>query len=153
MFKKLLITLLLTFLSTQASAFVSKGFVPANVSKINVGMNDHAKGGCWTNISEVKRYTEDKLELIGFNIPRDKFETYDDKNHFVFGVTVTANRTNGRCYGQIGMYIMKHTYENNVHAKFVVGEYGSIFTGYDNVNQMTLELVGDFMKEVEDPQW
>jgi hypothetical protein len=42
MFKKLLITLLLTFFSTQASAFVSKGFVPANVSKINVGMNDNA---------------------------------------------------------------------------------------------------------------
>ena len=153
MFKKLLITLLLTFFSTQASAFVSKGFVPANVSKINVGMNDHAKGGCWTNISEVKRYTEDKLELIGFTIPRDKFVFYDDKNHFVFGVVVTANRTNGYCYGQIAMYIMKQSAENNVHAKFIVGEYGSIFTGYDNVNQMTLELVGDFMKEVEDPQW
>jgi len=34
-----------------------------------------------------------------------------------------------------------------------VGEYGSIFNGYDNVNQFTLELVGGFMKEVEDPQW
>ena len=83
----------------------------------------------------------------------DKFVFYDDKNHFVFGVVVTANRTNGYCYGQIAMYIMKQSAENNVNAKFIVGEYGSIFTGYDNVNQMTLELVGDFMKEVEDPNW
>ena len=151
--KKLLITLLLTFFSTQASAWVSKGFVPANVSKINVGMNDDAKGGCWTNIGEVKRYTEDKLELAGFTVQRDRFEYYDDRNHFVLGVGVTAKRNNGRCYGEISMYIMKQAIENNVHAKFIVGEYGSIFTGYDNVNQYILELVGGFMKEVEDPQW
>jgi len=139
--------------ATQASAWVSEGFVPANVSKINVGMDDNAEGGCWTNIGEVKRYTEDKLELAGFTNQRDKFEYYEGKNHFVFGVVITAKRNNGKCYGEISMYIMKITAEDNMYAKFVVGEYGSIFNGYDNVNQFTLELVGGFMKEVEDPQW
>lgn len=151
--KKLFIAVMFVLFGSQASAWVSKGFVPANVSKVNVGMNDDAQGGCWTNIGEVKRYTEDKLELAGFTVQRDKFEYYDDRNHFVLGVGVTAKRNNGRCYGEISMYIMKQAIENNVHAKFIVGEYGSIFTGYDNVNQYILELVGGFMKEVEDPQW
>ena len=36
---------------------------------------------------------------------------------------------------------------------FVTGEAGANFTGYKNANRYTLELVGDFIKEVEDPQW
>ena len=146
--KKLFVAVLFVLFGSQASAWVSKGFVPPNVSKVNVGMNDDAQGGCWTNIGEVKRYTEDKLELAGFTVQRDRFEYYDDRNHFVLGVGVTAKRNNDRCYGEISMYIMKQAIENNVHAKFIVGEYGSIFTGYDNVNQYILELVGGFMKEV-----
>ena len=40
--KKLLVFILFILFGSQASAWVSKGFVPANVSKINVGMNDNA---------------------------------------------------------------------------------------------------------------
>ena len=60
--KKILLTVFLLMLTTQASAWVSKGFVPKNVSQITVNISDQANDGCWTNIGEVKRYAEDKLE-------------------------------------------------------------------------------------------
>ena len=48
----------LLMFATQASAWVSKQFVPSNVSKITVKISDQANDGCWTNICEVKRYAE-----------------------------------------------------------------------------------------------
>ena len=71
--KKLLLTASLLMLATQASAWVSKGFIPANVSLVSVDIKDQASNGCWTNIGEVKRYAEDKLELAGFKVSREKF--------------------------------------------------------------------------------
>jgi hypothetical protein len=151
--KKLLIILLLTFFSTQASAWVSKGFVPANVSLITVNIDDQANDGCWTNIGEVKRYAEDKLELAGLKVSRDRFENYEDNKHFILNVLVTVNRLNGTCYGDINLNLFKGTWVNNIGGLFYAGKYGANFTGYENVNQYTLELIGVFMKQVEDPQW
>ena len=140
-------------LATQASAFVSKGFIPANVSQITVIINDQANDGCWTNIGEVKRYAEDKLELVGFKVLRDKYEGSVDDRHFVFNVLVNSKRDAVTCFGDIQFSIVKYIQNTNMGGMFLVGQYGSNFTGSDNANQYTLELMGDFMKEVEDPQW
>ena len=151
--KKLLLTASLLMLATEVSAWVTKDFVPANVSKINVGISDSASDGCWTNIGEVKRYAEDKLELAGFNVTREKFEKYDDTKHFYVIINITSERAANSCYGSISTYIMKMVYDNNVYAKFVAGEAEGIFSGHKNVNQHALKFVGNFMKEIEDPQF
>ena len=44
--KKLLLTASLLMLATQASAWVSKGFIPANVSLVSVDIKDQASDGC-----------------------------------------------------------------------------------------------------------
>ena len=151
--KHIVYTASLLMFATQASAWVSKGFVPAKVDIFTVDIDDQANDGCWTNIGEVKRYAEDKLELAGFKVSREKFEGYEDKQHFLFGIIVIANRINEKCYGNIKLEIGKAIYDNKIAGMFYTGKAGANFTGHENVNRYTLELVGDFMKEVEDPQW
>lgn len=147
MFKKLLITMLLTFFSTQASAYIFKDFVPANVSKIHVDIVDHAKEGCWTNIGEVKRYTEDKLRLAGFNVPMDNFDGYEDKQHYVFVITITSQRNAGLCFGVIEIDITRATSLDSIIGMFSLGGGSSIFSGMQNVNRSALEIVGNFMEQ------
>ena len=147
MFKKLLITMLLTFFSTQASAYIFKDFVPANVSKIHVDIVDHAKEGCWTNIGEVKRYTEDKLRLAGFNVPMDNFDGYEDLQHYVFVITITSQRNAGLCFGVIEIDITRATSLDSIIGMFSLGGGSSIFSGMQNVNRSALEIVGNFMEQ------
>ncbi|MDC0095791.1 hypothetical protein OAI58_05855 [Amylibacter sp.] len=151
--KKLLLTASLLMLTTQASAWVSKGFVPANVYKVNVLINDSASDGCWTNIGEVKRYAEDKLELAGFNVSREKFQWYENDRHYTLSVMVNSSRNVSTCFGDIGFGIAKFIKVNNIEGMNLIGDYGSNFTGAENANQYTLKLMGEFMKQVEDPQW
>jgi len=151
MFKKLLITLLLTFFSTQASAYIFKDFVPANISKIHVDIVDHAKEGCWTNIGEVKRYTEDKLRLAGFNVPMDNFVGYEEKQHYVFVITITSQRNAGLCFGSIEIDITRATAVDLVFGMFSLGGGSSIFSGMQNVNRGALDIVGSFMEKAADP--
>jgi len=153
MFKKLLVTLLLTFFSTQVTAGVYKDFVPANVSQIHIEIADQAEDGCWTNIGEVKRYTEDKLELFGFNVSRDKFEKYEGRKHYIFSIIINSARNGGLCYGVVQIDIQKAIRDNKVIGMFSLGEGSTIFSGQQNVNQGALKTIGEFMKHVENPQW
>ena len=151
--KHIVYTTSLLMFATQASAFVSKGFIPANVSQIHVVINDSASDGCWTNIGEVKRYAEDKLRLAGFNVPEGNFEGYDDIKHYVFVISITAQRNGGLCFGAIDLNIQRATSLNSIIGMFSLGAGSSIFSGMQNVNQGALEIIGNYMKEVKDPQW
>ena len=65
--KKFILTVLLILIGTHAfsqSEYLDPSFSIKNKSII-VLPHDEAKDGCWTNIGEVKRYIEDKLELSG----------------------------------------------------------------------------------------
>ena len=151
--QKLLVYILFVLFGSQASAWVSKEFIPANVSLITVTIDDQAKDGCWTNIGEVKRYTEDKLELVDFKVSREKFNTYKDKNHYLLGVKVISNRNGVKCYGVIETTIFRGSWNNNIGGLIYVGKHGGTFSGHDNANQLALDYVGEFMKQLEDPQW
>ena len=151
--QKLLVCILFVLFGSQASAWVSKEFIPSNVSLITVNIDDQANDGCWTNIGEVKRYTEDKLELAGFKVSRNKFKNYIDNRHFILNIHVNATRGVSTCFGDIRFGIIKSILNNNMYGMFIVGEYGSNFTGSQNANAYILELISGFIKEVEDPQW
>ncbi|MDA9005380.1 hypothetical protein N9J49_04985 [Amylibacter sp.] len=151
--KKLLIASFLTFFTSQATAGVYKDFVPDNVSQIHIEISDGASEGCWTNIGEVKRYTEDKLELEGFNIRRDKFDGYEDRNHYIVTVLVNAKRNGGLCFGSINLDITKALRTNKIIGMFSLGQTGANFSGQENINRSVLSHVDQFIKEVRDPQW
>tara|TARA_B100000768_G_scaffold128818_1_gene119436 strand:- start:610 stop:1068 length:459 start_codon:yes stop_codon:yes gene_type:complete len=151
--KKLLIAVMFVLFGSQVSASVFKDFVPANISKIHIEIVDRATEGCWTNIGEVKRYAEDKLRLAGFNVPEGNFEGYDDIKHYVFVISITAQRNGGLCFGAIDLNIQRATSLNSIIGMFSLGAGSSIFSGMQNVNQGALEIIGNYMKEVKDPQW
>lgn len=148
-----ILALLFTLFASQASAGIYKAFVPANVSQIHIEISDGASEGCWTNIGEVKRYTEDKLELEGFNIRRDKFDGYEDRNHYIVTVLVNAERNGGLCFGSISLDITKALRTHKIIGMFSLGESGAIFSGQENINRSVLSHVDQFIKEVKDPQW
>ena len=149
----LLMAASLLMFATQASAGIFKDFVPDNVSQLHIEISDGASEGCWTNLSEVKRYTEDKLELEGFNIQRDKFDGYEDRNHYIVTVLVNAERNGGLCFGSISLDITKALRTHKIIGMFSLGESGANFSGQENINRSVLSHVDQFIKEVKDPQW
>ena len=152
--KKLLIAVMFVFYGSQASAWVSKEFTPSNVDEINVQIVDDAGEGCWTNIGEVKRYAEDKLELAGHNVYRKRKDGWTGFKHYKLRIQIIANRKQFKdCYGAYNIKLYKLNKTDGVNGAFLVGEILGSFNAYQNVNQLTLKEVGDFMKEVEDPRW
>ena len=143
----------LLMFATQASAWVSKGFVPAKVDIFTVDIDDQANDGCWTNIGEVKRYAEDKLELSGHKVLKEKFDVYKDDRHYVLDIIIIASRLEATCFGSYNLDISKQFYDKKIAGIFSVGQKHGTFSGYENVNKYILNKVGKFMKEVEDPQW
>ena len=154
--KKLLVALMFVMFvmfGSQASARIFKDFVPDNVSQLHIEISDGAFEGCWTNISEVKRYTEDKLELEGFNVSRDKFDGYKERNHYIVTVVINAQRNAGLCFGSIKLDITKALRTHKILGMFSLGSTGSIFSGQENINRSVLGQVDKFIKEVKNPKW
>ena len=152
--KRLLITAMFVLFGSQASAWVSKGFKPNKVSQIAIVVQDDATNGCWTNIGEVKRYAEDKLELAGFEVFRGAVEGFlTDGNRFLFRITVNATRIDGLCYGDIKYGIATLAQVNKIVGVFLVAESIKTISEAKNVNEYTLDRMGIFMKEIENPQW
>ena len=146
--KKLLLTAYLLMLATHASAWVSKSFIPANVSLVSVNIKDRASDCCW-NIGEVKRYPEDKLKLAGFKVSIEKFQWYENDSHYILSIMVNSSRNVSTYFGNIEFGLAKFIKSNNMEGMYLVGQYGSNFTGTENANQYTLKLMGGFMEEVE----
>tara|TARA_B110001450_G_scaffold241638_1_gene251258 strand:- start:489 stop:953 length:465 start_codon:yes stop_codon:yes gene_type:complete len=153
--KKVFLTILFVLFGTHVSAnWVSKDFTPSTVDLINVELWDNASGGCWTNLNEIRTYSQDKLELVGHNISREKFEGLKNNTHYLFYVSVSAKRyKNIDCFGYIEIFIYKASKSSNIIGKHYVGQAGTSFLGYNNVNQRLLDFIGSFMKTIENPNY
>ena len=152
--KRLLITAMFVLFGSQASAWVSKGFKPNKVSQIAIVVQDDATNGCWTNIGEVKRYAEDKLELAGHNVYRKRKDGWVGYRHYKLAIQIISNRTPfNLCFGAVRLLLYKANKTEDIAGLFTAGELHMPFVGKQNLNQYVLEKVGDFMEQVEDPQW
>ena len=75
--KKLLVCILFVLFGTQvfAEEYTFDPYYDDSFSikdkKVVVAIFDEARGGCWTNIGEAKRYAEDKLMLKGAKIVKE----------------------------------------------------------------------------------
>ena len=152
--KKLLLTAsILMLFATQASAWVSQDFKPSNVDEMNVKIKDQADDGCWTNIGEVKRYAEDKLELAGYNVYRKKKDGFTGYKHYKLQIMVHSYRNASGCWGAVEFLLYNQPEIEGIVGTFLAGKYDAVFSNYTNVNQFALKALGKFMKEVEDHQW
>ena len=86
--------------------------------KVYVQILDKATKGCWTNISETKRYIENELSKTGIQVIDDQ-----SKTDLTLKFSVVAKRSNyGWCYGSMGL---------NLTANIVIGEYMILGTFYE----------------------
>ncbi len=141
------VCLLLTSMTASYSFGIVKQFTPNNVKSIRVNINDGASDGCWTNLMEVKRYAEDKLELAGYRIWKKSNYDAADRDSYYLSITVTSQRKN-YCYGSVAFQIYRTHWIDDVYGHFEVGSGGSVFIGQDNANQIVLRYLGLFFNEL-----
>ena len=91
-----------TIIAISASS-TSAQYVDPNFSikdfKVFVEVIDRAKQGCWTNISETRRYIQKKLSEVGIQVIDDQ-----SKTDLTLKFALLAQRTgHGWCYGNMSL--------------------------------------------------
>ena len=135
--KKFILTVLLILIGTHAfsqSEYLDPSFSIKNKSII-VLPHDEAKDGCWTNIGEVKRYIEDKLELSGAIVVQNAEDA-----EFTFMANVHAQRwTNIEwCYGRFEYSILKPSFADNIFSMNFIAKWDAIDVEPKNFNNAYL---------------
>ena len=116
--RKLIILLIITVgIATSASSqYVDPKFSIQNF-KVFVLVIDKAKEGCWTNISETRKYIKNKLSESGAKIIDDQ-----SKTDLTLKFAIVAQRTgHGWCYGNMSLRLT---------ANVMIGEYMILGTFY-----------------------
>ena len=116
--RKLIILLIITVgIATSASSqYVDPNFSIQNF-KVFVQVIDKAKEGCWTNISETRKYIKNKLSESGAKIIDDQ-----SKTDLTLKFAIVAQRTgHGWCYGNMSLRLT---------ANIMIGEYMILGTFY-----------------------
>ena len=116
--RKLIILLIITvgFATSASSQYVDPNFSIQNF-KVCVQVIDKAKEGCWTNISETRKYIKNKLSSRGANIVDEQ-----SKTDLTLRFAIMAQRTgHGWCYGNMSL---------GLTANIMIGEYMILGTFY-----------------------
>ena len=104
-----------TATSTSAQ-YVDQNFSIKDL-KVFVEIIDKAKEGCWTNISDTRKYIQNKLSESGISLIDDQ-----SKTDLTLKFSLVAQRTgHGWCYGNLSL---------NLTANVRLGEYMILGTFY-----------------------
>jgi hypothetical protein len=139
------VCLLIASMTASYANKIAPQFTPNNIMSVAVVINDNAIDGCWTNLGEVKRYAEDKLELSGFTVKK----IGDEDIHYLMTITVNSMRQVFPCYGSVGIEIFRPYLIDGVSGIFVVAEGGATFnTGGSagNSNLLVLKYLRQFFE-------
>ena len=112
----LMLTIIVGTASSTSAQYVDPNFSIKNF-KVFVQIIDKAKQGCWTNISETRRYIQEKLA-------EDNVQLIDDqsKTDLTLKFALVAQRTgHGWCYGNMSL---------SLTANVMLGEYMILGTFY-----------------------
>ena len=116
--RKLIILLITTvgFATSASSQYVDPNFSIQNF-KVFVQVIDKAKEGCWTNISETRKYIKNRLSESSAKIIDDQ-----SKTDLTLKFAIMAQRTgHGWCYGNMSL---------GLTANIMIGEYMILGTFY-----------------------
>ena len=112
----LLLTLVVGMANSASSQYVDPNFSIKNF-KVFVQVIDKAKEGCWTNISETRKYIKNKLSESGAKLIDDQ-----SKTDLTLKFAILAKRTgHGWCYGNMSL---------GLTANVMLGEYMILGTFY-----------------------
>tara|TARA_B100000963_G_scaffold306362_1_gene280977 strand:- start:135 stop:539 length:405 start_codon:yes stop_codon:yes gene_type:complete len=106
--------------TSASSQYLDPNFSIKNF-KVFVQLIDKAKEGCWTNISETRRFVQNKLAQNGVNLIEDQ-----GKTDLTLKFSIHAQRTgHGWCYGNMSLRLT---------ANVMLGEYMILGTFYQKNN-------------------
>ena len=112
----LALTLVVGLANVAYSQYVDPDFSIKDY-KVFVQVIDKAKEGCWTNISETRKYIENKLSESGAKLIDDQ-----SKTDLTLKFVILAQRTgHGWCYGNMSLRLT---------ANVMLGEYMILGTFY-----------------------
>ena len=112
----LLLTFVVGMANSASSQYVDPNFSIKNL-KVFVQVIDKAKEGCWTNISETRKYIKNKLSESGAKLIDDQ-----SKTDLTLKFVILAQRTgHGWCYGNMSLRLT---------ANVMLGEYMILGTFY-----------------------
>ena len=116
----LLLTIVVGTATSASSQYVDPDFSIQNF-KVFVQIIDKAKEGCWTNISDTRRFIQNKLAKGGVKLIDDQ-----GKTDLTLKFSIQAQRTgHGWCYGNMSLRLT---------ANVILGEYMILGTFYQKNN-------------------
>ena len=116
----LLLTVVMGIGTSASSQYLDPNFSIKNF-KVFVQLIDKAKEGCWTNISDTRRFVQNKLAQNGVNLIEDQ-----GKTDLTLKFSIHAQRTgHGWCYGNMSLRLT---------ANVMLGEYMILGTFYQKNN-------------------
>ena len=112
----LLLTLVVGMANSASSQYIDPNFSIKDF-KVFVQVIDKAKEGCWTNISETRKFIKNKLSQSGAKLIDDQ-----SKTDLTLKFAILAQRTgHGWCYGNMSLTLT---------ANVMLGEYMILGTFY-----------------------
>ena len=118
-----------------------------------VEIDDSASGGCWTNLKEVRDYTEATLFNKGAVIARNDLGGFIEEKHLRAVISVTAQRLyadgTGPCHGSIAIRLDGLGMMHDTGGWFVIDEMRYITANKNNMNRATISRLSDFLKSLK----
>ena len=112
----LMLAMIVGTATSTSAQYVDQNFSIKDL-KVFVEIIDKAKEGCWTNISDTRKYIQNKLSESGVSLIDDQ-----SKTDLTLKFSLVAQRTgHGWCYGNLSL---------NLTANVKLGEYMILGTFY-----------------------
>ena len=111
-----MLTVIVGTATSTSAQYVDQNFSIKDL-KVFVEIIDKAKEGCWTNISDTRKYIQNKLSESGITLIDEQ-----SKTDLTLKFSIVAQRTgHGWCYGDLSL---------NLTANVRLGEYMILGTFY-----------------------
>ena len=131
---------------TANAQFVSNDVSPRSIGPITIDLSDDATGACWTNLREVREYTEEKLRMSRYSVVQNA----GDQSHqgFYFNIAVIGIRTNGMCDGMVRVELVDFMSNASGFGWFTMGTHSVLVTNSNNLNNAVITVVQEFIDEM-----
>lgn len=114
---------------------------PNEIGAVSVAMNDSAVDACWTNLKEVREYTEEKLRIQGYELSGDDRALVD----YTLVIDVTGYRSKAApvCVGSIIVMLVKGSVNEDIFGLHVINMENVVTTSprNGNLNDRVIEIV------------
>ena len=143
--KNLIAALGLMLVATSASSELWSLDYVSKIKHLSVSLRDNAKDACWTNLTETREYTEEKVRMAGGTLYETGQKYFGEYYDLI--VTVNSKRSrNGLCFGSLEVTLGTATEINGERHNANHRSMSTYFANVQNANQLIVGLVQQFFE-------